>query len=37
MRKIVIIGGGTGTFTLLAGLRKMPSDNTVIVSPADDG
>lgn len=37
MKNIVIIGGGTGTFTLLAGLRKFPSDNTVIVSSADDG
>lgn len=37
MKRIVIIGGGTGTFTLLAGLRKFPSDNTVVVSPADDG
>lgn len=37
MKHIVIIGGGTGTFTLLAGLRKFPSNNSVIVSPADDG
>lgn len=37
MKNIVIIGGGTGTFTLLAGLRKFPSSNTVIVSSADDG
>lgn len=37
MKNIVIIGGGTGTFTLLAGLRKFPSNNTVIVSSADDG
>jgi uncharacterized cofD-like protein len=37
MKNIVIIGGGTGTFTLLAGLRKYPSNNTVIVSTADDG
>lgn len=37
MKKIVIIGGGTGTFTLLSGLRKFPSDNSVIVSTADDG
>lgn len=37
MKNIVIIGGGTGTFTLLAGLRKFPSNNSVIVSPADDG
>lgn len=37
MKNIVIIGGGTGTFTLLAGLRKYPVNNTVIVSTADDG
>ncbi|MEK7541842.1 MAG: gluconeogenesis factor YvcK family protein [Patescibacteria group bacterium] len=37
MKNIAIIGGGTGTFTLLAGLRKFPSNNTVIVSSADDG
>lgn len=37
MKNIVIIGGGTGTFTLLAGLRKFPTNNTVIVSSADDG
>src|SRR3989338_7194271 len=37
MKNIVIIGGGTGTFTLLSGLRKFPSDNSVVVSTADDG
>lgn len=37
MKNIVIIGGGTGTFTLLSGLRKFPSNNSVIVSSADDG
>lgn len=37
MKKIVIIGGGTGTFTLLKGLRQFPTDNAVIVSTADDG
>jgi uncharacterized cofD-like protein len=37
MKNVVIIGGGTGTFTLLSGLRKFPSNNTVIVSSADDG
>lgn len=37
MKNIVIIGGGTGTFTLLAGLRKFPSNNSVVVSSADDG
>ncbi len=37
MKKIVIIGGGTGTYTLLSGLRQFPSENSVIVSTADDG
>ena len=38
MRKnIVIIGGGTGTFTLLSGLKKYPANLSVIVSTADDG
>lgn len=37
MKNILIIGGGTGTFTLLAGLRKLPANNSVIVSTADDG
>lgn len=37
MKNIVIIGGGTGTFTLLSGLRTFPSNNSVIVSSADDG
>lgn len=36
-KNIVIIGGGTGTATLLSGLRKFPSNNSVIVSSADDG
>lgn len=37
MKNIVIIGGGTGTSTLLSGLRKLPVNNSVIVSTADDG
>ena len=37
MKNIVIIGGGTGTVTLRSGLREYPSNNTVIVSSADDG
>jgi uncharacterized cofD-like protein len=37
MKNIVIIGGGTGTFTLLNGLRKFSTNNSVIVSSADDG
>lgn len=37
MRKVVIIGGGTGTFTVLSGLKKYPVDLTSIVTMADDG
>lgn len=36
-RKIVTIGGGTGSFTLLSGLKKYPVDISAIVSMADDG
>ncbi len=36
-KNIVIIGGGTGTSTLLQGLKKYPVDLSVIVSTADDG
>ena len=35
--KIVVIGGGTGVFTVLSGLRKYPVDLTAIISMADDG
>jgi uncharacterized cofD-like protein len=35
--KIVIIGGGTGTFTVLSGLRDLPVDLTAIVAMSDDG
>ncbi len=37
MKTVVIIGGGTATFTLLKGLRQFPINNIVIVSTADDG
>ena len=37
MRKIVTIGGGTGTFTVLRGLRDYPFELVAIVSTADDG
>lgn len=37
MKNIVIIGGGTGTSTLLSGLRELPTNNSVIVSTSDDG
>ncbi len=37
-KKIVVIGGGTGTFTVLKGLKKLPGlDLTAIVTMADDG
>ncbi len=35
--KIVVIGGGTGVFTVLSGLKKYPADLTAVVSMADDG
>lgn len=36
-KKIVTIGGGTGSFTLLSGLKKYPVSLSAIVSMADDG
>jgi uncharacterized cofD-like protein len=36
-KKIVVIGGGTGTFTVLSGLKKYPVDLSAVVSMADDG
>ncbi len=35
--KIVVIGGGTGTFTILRGLKKLPLDLTAVVTMADSG
>lgn len=37
MKKIVVIGGGTGTFTVLSGLRDYPFELSAIVSTVDDG
>lgn len=37
MKNIVTIGGGTGSFVLLSGLKKYPVNLTAIVSMADDG
>ncbi len=37
MKKVVTIGGGTGSFMLLSGLKKYPLEITAIVSMADDG
>ena len=36
-KKIVVIGGGTGTFTVLSGLKKYAVDLSAAVSMADDG
>lgn len=35
--KIVVIGGGTGSFTLLSGLKHYARDITALVNMADDG
>lgn len=37
--KVLVVGGGTGTFTILTGLKKYPQllDLSVIVSMMDDG
>ena len=35
--KIVVIGGGTGTFVALSGLKKHPVELTAVVSMADSG
>ncbi len=36
-KKIITIGGGTGSFTVLSGLKKYDLDITAVVSMADDG
>ncbi|MEX0961319.1 MAG: gluconeogenesis factor YvcK family protein [Simkaniaceae bacterium] len=36
-KKVVVIGGGTGNFTVLSGLKNYDLDLTAIVSMADDG
>ncbi len=36
-KNVVVIGGGTGTYTVLTGLKKYPVNLTAIVSMADDG
>lgn len=36
-KKIVTIGGGTGSFTLLSGIKNYQYDITAIVTMADDG
>lgn len=37
VKKVVVIGGGTGNFVVLRGLKKYPVELTAIVSMADDG
>lgn len=37
MKRIVTIGGGTGSFVLLSGLKKYPVELGAIVTMADDG
>ena len=36
-RKVVVLGGGTGSSTLLRGLKEFPLDLTAVVSVCDDG
>lgn len=36
-KKIVVIGGGTGTFTVLSGLKQHTENLTAVVSMADSG
>ena len=36
-RRIVVIGGGTGVFTALTGLKRTPHHLTAVVTMADDG
>lgn len=37
LKNIVVVGGGTGTFTVLAALKAYPVHLTAVVSMADDG
>lgn len=37
MKRVVVIGGGTGVYTVLSGLRDYPVHLTAVVSMADDG
>ena len=36
-KRVVILGGGTGTSTLVRGLKDFPVDLSVVVSVCDDG
>ncbi|MEL7431928.1 MAG: gluconeogenesis factor YvcK family protein [Chlamydiota bacterium] len=37
MKKVVVIGGGTGNFAVLRGLKQYPVSLSAVVSMADDG
>ena len=37
MKKVIVLGGGTGLSTLLRGLKQFPVDITAVVSVSDDG
>lgn len=37
MKKITVIGGGTGTFVVLSGLKQYPLDLSVVVTMMDSG
>lgn len=37
LARIVVIGGGTGVFTVLSGLRRYPLELSAVVTMADDG
>ena len=37
VKKVVTIGGGTGTFTVLSGLKRYPLELSAIVAMSDDG
>src|SRR3990167_1058978 len=37
MKKVVVIGGGTGVFTVLSGLKEYEYELSAIVTMADDG
>lgn len=37
MKRVVVIGGGTGNFVVLRGLKSYPLELTAVVSMADDG
>lgn len=36
-KKVVVIGGGTGTYQVLSGLKKYPLDISAVISMADSG